>query len=260
MKPLGTLPQNISCEVFLDTIGENIIVADTDFNIKWLNGSAVNLLSHVAPLYGLQGAEAFIGLNMDNFHSNPPYQRKIMGRLTSAHKKRINIKNKFVADIVINPIKSDEEEISGYVVLLMDVTTKAQEEDRKSKLIHQLSVPMLDIWDNIMAVPLIGDIDKERFDMILSKLLDECQNREENYVILDLSQVTELTGGLSVQINKIGSCLRLMGTECIIVGISPNLGYKMVKFEQEFNYLTFFSLKAAIKHILKKENAEIIKY
>ncbi len=258
MKSHGILPANITSEELLNTIGENVIVSDKDFNIVWVNGSAIKLLSRLAPLYDLEEANDFLGKKMDEFHAIPSYQQRLMKNLKRSHKKRISIKNEYIADIVINPIKNSENDIAGYIVLLLDVTTKAQEDERKEQLIQQLSVPMLHIWDNIMAVPLIGDISQDRFETILSRLLDECSKREGNYVLLDLSQVTELTGGLNVQINKIGSCLRLMGTECVIVGISPKLSYQMVKTEQAFNYTTFFSLKEAIKYILRKEHAELI--
>lgn len=254
---LGNLPENISSSEFLNTIGENIIIADKAFNIVWMNDKAESLLSHVAPLYDMEEPLQMIGINMSNFHENPDHQERIMKALTGTHQRRINIKDTFIADIVVNPIHSIQNQITGYVVLLMDVTTKAIEETQKEQLIHKLSVPILHLWENVIAVTLIGAIDQSRFERILTRLLKECEEKEGNYVILDVSEVTELTGGLSTQINRIGNCLQLMGTECIIVGITPKLSFNMVKYEQEFNYQTFFSLQSAIKYIFKKENIHI---
>ncbi|MFC7371368.1 hypothetical protein ACFQPF_06750 [Fictibacillus iocasae] len=112
----------------LDSIGENIIIADKSFTIRWMNAYAARLFEVVVPLYGLSSPEDLIGMSMDRFHKQPSYQQHIMENLTEGHRARIKIKDRFVADIVVTTIKNEINEIEGYVVMLMDVTTKAEEE------------------------------------------------------------------------------------------------------------------------------------
>ncbi|SDJ69330.1 STAS domain-containing protein [Sediminibacillus albus] len=250
MKSLGEVPANISsCEV-LQVIGENIILADKDYNVVWLNPAAVNLLSGLVDDYGLENVEQFVGLNMSFFHSRPAYQQAIMERLENSHRSRIIIKDKIVTDIVINPIKNEQNAILGYVVLLLDVTTKAQEEERKEKLINELSVPLLHIWDNAIAVPLAGPMNVERFDYILASLLDKCKANEALYAAIDLSGVTEWHEEIANQIDRMINGLSLMGTSCIIVGIKPELAKRLGSYAYEVPI--FSTMKAAIKFIISR--------
>lgn len=248
--PLEKFPATICPIEVLKTIGENIILADSDYQIIWFNPTARNLLSKVGPLFDIPNVDSFIGLKMDHFHQNPSYQKSIMSQLTETHRTRINIKNTYVADIVVNPIKDNKnQDIKGYVVMLMDVTTKAQEEKRKDRLIKELSVPLLEIWDDIMAVPLIGPLNEDRFDHILTTLLKACQQNQTKYLVIDLTGLTVLGHVFVHQINKIINCLRIMGTVCHVAGINPELAYRL-SGELNLDVSAFLSTKEALRHII----------
>ncbi|WP_257967929.1 hypothetical protein [Peribacillus deserti] len=139
-----------------------------------MNSRAKQLFSIIAPLFGLSDANEIIGLNMNHFHKRPQHQNKIMETMSEGHRARITIKDQFVGDIVITPIKNEESVIEGYVVMLMDVTTKAEEERKKEHLIHALSIPMIRIWKKTIALPLIGEFDLDRGDRLISSVLQEC--------------------------------------------------------------------------------------
>lgn len=127
----GDLTSNNYSTKILGAIGENIIVADVDYNIVWMNPHAEKLLKKIIPLFNIDSVGDLIGTNMNHFHRNPDYQINIMNNLTETYNSRINIKDTYIADIIINPIK-DNATIVGYVVMLMDVTTKVQEEKREA--------------------------------------------------------------------------------------------------------------------------------
>lgn len=220
---IGTLPEGISLAEAIDSIGENIILADKEYNIVWMNSSAERLLSDIAPLFGISEARKLIGVNMDRFHRNPKYQRELMKHFDGGHRARINIQDRFVSDIVISSIKGRDNELQGYVVMLMDVTTKAEEEEKKEKLLYALSVPMINIWENTIALPLIGKLDKERADRVISSVLPKCVENRINFVLIDLSSLEEFENETMQELHKLSDCLRLIGTQCILVGITPKL-------------------------------------
>lgn len=251
MTAIGTIPTNISLLNALDHIGETIMIADNSYTIRWMNTEACRLLSEVAPLYGIEDCEEIIGMNMDRFHKFPERQKQTMSKLTGVHRARINILNKFVTDIVVTPIKNDEDGIEGYIVMLMDVTTQAEEQQRAEKLIKELSIPMLHIWDKTIALPLIGEFDKTRSDQLIATVLTECADKRIEYVLVDLSGITEFENQIRYQIQMMADSLGLIGTSCILVGISPELAMSIVQLES--NTPTFSSAYSGLRYIMEKQ-------
>lgn len=251
MNGIGIWPENIKALNAINSIGENIILADKNYNIVWLNEAAAKLLSHVVLLFGYSSVKELIGTNMDSFHQNPKYQRDVMEKLTETHRARINIRNQFVADIVVTPIKSLSGIIDGYVVMLMDVTTKAEEDERREKLINALSVPMINIWENTLALPLIGEFDKSRADRLIVSVLEQCAQNNIKNVLIDLSGLYEFERETKFELQKLNDCLNLIGTQCILVGITPELA--MAAGDLNKNILTFQTAYAGLQYIIKSE-------
>lgn len=254
MKALGSLPNTVPAENILESIGENILIADTSYNVVWMNPSAANLLSHIVPLFGLEKVEDILGLNMSFFHITPSRQENIMSSLTSTHRARIHIKDTFVADIIITPVRSDNE-IHAYIVMLMDVTTTAEEEWRKERLIKALSVPIMQIWDSAIAIPLFGDFDLDRGELLLNRVLQYTVEHRIKYVLVDVSGLTEWNNETGSYIKKLGDTVRIIGAECYIAGISPEAAISFSQFD--FNYPTFASIQTGLLKVLENENKSL---
>ncbi|WP_409253921.1 STAS domain-containing protein [Bacillus sp. SCS-153A] len=252
MQPVGKLPDKLSLLNALNSIGENIIIADLEYNVTWMNSFAAKLMTDLAPLFGLESAKDMIGLNMGFFHRSPAYQLKIMKELTEVHKARITIKEKFAADIVITPIKNQMKKIDGYVVMLMDVTTKAKEDQEKERLIKSLSVPIIKVWERTIALPLIGHFDNDRAERMIASVLHECAAGKIEYVVVDLSGIYEFDMNIKFYIQKLCDCLTLIGAQCVIAGITP----EFAKAAGELSGKTpiFSNAHAGLKYVIDKIN------
>lgn len=252
MNEVGAIPKEISVLNALNSIGENIIIADRQFHIQWMNRNASNLLTLIAPLYQLDNSQAFIGLSMDFFHHRPEHQQHIMNNLKDNHRAQITIKNQFVADIVITTIKTNSDVIEGYVVMLMDVTTKAEEEKKKETLIKELSIPILHVWQNTIALPLIGEFDTERANLLITSVLMECSSNRIEYVLIDLSGLQTFEHEVQFHIQKLYDCLKLIGAKCILVGIKPQLAISMGTLERDIP--TYSTTYAGLEAIIENQN------
>lgn len=250
MKAFGHIPDQLSTMQLLNSIGDNILIADKSYAIQWMNVNAAKLLTAIAPLYGLSSAEEMIGLKMDFFHNNPKHQERVMRSFQESHRARITIKNLFVTDIVITPILNAENMTEGYIVMLTDVTTKAEEEKQKEKLLNALSVPIIHIWKKTISLPLIGEFDTERADRMISSVLQECAQHQIQYVLTDLSGLYNVDKAMHHYIQKFTDCLRLIGAECIIVGVTPKLA--MLIGELEKHTLTFQTARAGLEYIIRQ--------
>ena len=251
MKALGSLPDIVPTAKILECIGENILIADLNYNIVWMNPMAAKLLSHIVPLFGLEKVEDVIGLNMSTFHKTPVRQETIMQNLTSTHKARIHIKDKFVTDIIITPVFVDQD-IKAYIVMLMDVTTIAEEEKRRERLIKALSVPIMRIWKSTIAIPLFGDFDPDRGELLLTRVLQNAVENRINHVLVDVSGLTQWNNETGSYIKKLGATLRMIGADFYIAGISSEAAISFSAFD--FKYPTFPSIQSGLMHVLEKEN------
>ena len=254
MNEVGSIPNDISILKALNSIGENIIIADKTFHIRWMNSNASELLSVVAPLIKLENSQSFIGRSMDFFHKRPDHQQQVMNNLETTHRTRITIRDRFVTDIVVTTIKNDLNEIEGYVVMLMDVTTKSEEEKKKEKLIKALSIPILHVWKDTIALPLIGEFDAERADLLISSVLMECSAHRIEYVLISLNGLSDFDSEVQFYIQKLYDCLKLIGAKCILVGISPTLAISMGTLERDIPIYrsTYAGLEAVMD--LQKQN------
>ena len=251
MNEVGSIPNEISMLRALNSIGENIIIADKQFLIKWMNSNASKLMSVIAPLYQLEDSQSFIGLSMDYFYKRPELQRQVMDRLETTHRTRITIRDRFVTDIVVTPIMNDLNEIEGYIVMLMDVTTKSEEEKKKEELIKELSIPILHVWKNTIALPLIGEYDAERADLLISSVLMECSSHRIEYVLISLIGLRNFDSEVQFYIQKLYDCLKLIGAKCILVGISPKLAISMGALERDIP--TYSTTYAGLEVIIEQQ-------
>jgi rsbT co-antagonist protein RsbR len=250
MRPLGLLPEKISLLNALNSIGENIIIANRDYSVAWMNSQSVKLMSDLAPLFGLSSAEEMIGLKMGSFHQTPSRQERIMKELTDIHRARITIRDKFAADIVITPVQNEKKEIDGYVVMLTDVTTKAKEDEEKEKLIKSLSVPIIKVWEKTIALPLIGHFDTDRAETMIASVLHECTANKIEYVLVDLGGIYELDMNIKFHIQKLCDCLSLIGSHCVIAGITPE--FAMAAGELSKGNPVFSNAHQGLKYVISQ--------
>ncbi|KIL45835.1 STAS domain-containing protein [Jeotgalibacillus soli] len=250
MEALGKLPEAIRADDMLNGVEEFIIVANKDYTISWLNPRAVSIMKRLIILFGLENVEQLIGLNMDVFHHNPGHQRKMMKNLKETHRVQINIKDKYIAETLISPIKNKDQEIQGYLLMLLDVTEQVREEKIKEQLIQALSVPIMRIWDDIAALPIVGTLDHIRFDRVMEAILNTCVKDRISHFLIDLSGVAELDEASTYRLSQMTSSLRLIGTQCYLVGIGPELATKMTG--QASNSKNFRNIRKALQVILEK--------
>jgi rsbT co-antagonist protein RsbR len=235
MDAIGRLPIHLNGQFVLEGIQETIMVADLDYRIQWLNSTAVEQLGPLFKLYGVENVKDAIGMSMDMFHAAPSHQQYIMKSLETTHRARINIKDQYVAETIIHPIYDENGEKRAYLLMLLDVTTQANAEKEREKIIEELSTPILKIWDNILAVPIVGKMDETRGTKLAEKVLEECSTFPSTIH---------------------HEALRLIGTKFLIVGISAEMALSLVHYD--YNWTTFASVRQSIACILQEEGKEIV--
>ena len=128
---------------------------------------------------------------------------------------------------------------------------------RQTDEIAEISTPVIRVWDGILALPLIGTLDSARTQVVMENLLQEIVDSGSVIAILDISGVPAVDSLVAQHLIKTVSATRLMGAECIISGIRPEIAQTVVQLGIDLSQVvTKATLASALRHafgILKIE-------
>ena len=115
---------------------------------------------------------------------------------------------------------------------LFTVTTyqKAREDviSRQQLELLELSTPVVKLWEGILAVPMIGTLDSSRTQIVMESLLQKIVETESQIAIIDITGVPTVDTLVAQHLLKTVTALRLMGADCIISGVRPQIAQTIV--------------------------------
>jgi anti-anti-sigma regulatory factor len=100
---------------------------------------------------------------------------------------------------------------------------------RQQTAIQELSTPILQLWDNVLALPVIGVVDTRRSAEIMERLLAEITEQQARYVILDITGVEVVDTRTADHFVKVIKAAELLGTHCVLTGIRPAVAQTLVE-------------------------------
>lgn len=131
---------------------------------------------------------------------------------------------------------------------------------RQQKDIMEMSTPVIKLWDSILAVPLIGTLDSARTQIVMESLLQEIVRTGSKIAILDITGVPTVDTQTAQHLIKTVSAARLMGADCIISGIRPQIAQTIVHLGVDiFDVPTKATMADAVKDALTRLNWRIVK-
>ena len=99
---------------------------------------------------------------------------------------------------------------------------------RQQQDLLELSTPVIKLWDGVLAVPMIGTLDSSRTQVVMETLLQRIVETGANTAIIDITGVPTVDTLVAQHLLKTVSAIRLMGAECIISGIRPQIAQTIV--------------------------------
>jgi rsbT co-antagonist protein RsbR len=140
-----------------------------------------------------------------------------------------------------------------------DSYTRAREEliaDQTEQLL-ELSTPVVKLWEGVVAVPLVGTLDSARAQVVMERLLQTLVDTGSPYAIIDITGVPAVDTQVAQHILKTVVAARLMGADCIISGIRPQIAQTIVALGIEFGDIaTKATLADALRHVLRQTGVQ----
>ncbi|AKT37108.1 STAS domain-containing protein [Chondromyces crocatus] len=147
------------------------------------------------------------------------------------------------------PLRRKDGEIFGVMFHAMDVTEQRKLE-RQQQILHEelvaaqqqsirdLSTPLIPLADELVVMPLVGSIDPGRAGQILETLLTGITTHQAAVAILDITGVRGMDESVAGALIKTAAAARLLGTEMILTGISPEVARTLVEIGADLGAIT----------------------
>jgi rsbT co-antagonist protein RsbR len=130
----------------------------------------------------------------------------------------------------------------------------------QSEQLLELTTPVVKLWEGVLAVPLVGTLDSARTQIVMEKLLEALVDSGSEHAIIDITGVLAMDTQVAQHLLKTVVAARLMGAECTISGIRPQIAQTIVALGIEFGDITTkASLADALRHAMRREGVEVVR-
>ncbi|MCD2166156.1 STAS domain-containing protein [Comamonas koreensis] len=153
--------------------------------------------------------------------------------------------------------------VSFYVDALAQWTVDAYQRTREQLISRQqeelleLSTPVIKLWDGVLAVPMIGTLDSSRTQLVMESLLQRIVETESALAIIDITGVPTVDTLVAQHLLKTVTAIRLMGADCIICGIRPQIAQTIVHLGIDLNSVTTKATLADALALAMKRNGYV---
>lgn len=134
------------------------------------------------------------------------------------------------ANALASELWSATELIDSLALYTTEMYLKAREEiiRRQQEEMLELSTPVVKLWDGILALPIIGTLDSARTQVVMEALLDGIVKTNSRVAIIDITGVPTVDTLVAQHLLKTVTAARLMGADCIISGVRPQIAQTIV--------------------------------
>jgi rsbT co-antagonist protein RsbR len=125
-------------------------------------------------------------------------------------------------------------------------------EDEFRGLIRRLSTPVIQVWDEIQVLPLIGVIDSTRAKQMTEQLLERIVEEQARVVIIDITGVPTVDSAVADHLLRTAKAAGLVGARAILVGISPQVAQTLVRLGVSLGDVeTYSDMRSGLEHALR---------
>ncbi len=226
-------PTKTDYRLMLDSIVDEVIQLDQNGNVVTWNRGAERLKGWTS--------EEVIGRHVTTFYTDEDLHSGLAeremrvaretGRYETEGWRKRKDGTRFWANIVLSAMRDDEGNLVGYVKVARDLTERRAQEElirRQRDEILELSTPVIQVWERVLALPIIGTLDSNRASRLTESLLSQIADLQAEIVILDISGVPTIDTDVAQHLLKTVHAARLMGATSILSGVRPETAQAMV--------------------------------
>jgi rsbT co-antagonist protein RsbR len=125
--------------------------------------------------------------------------------------------------------------------------------------IDELSCPLIEVWDSVLCVPVVGGMDAARSTRMADELLHAVIDRKARYVILDVTGIAVMDTETVDHFQRIVKAVRLLGSTCVMSGVHPSVAQTMIHMGTDLgDIVAHRSLRSALHAWVKRPASGVV--
>jgi len=179
---------------------------------------------------------------------------------------RVDFQN-MLLDVKCIPLRDENGSIQGALLPTVDksdvkqtlheLKAKLALIERQQEVIRDLETPIIQVWDHVLTLPMVGVVDSQRAARVMNDLLEMVVSKSAHYAILDLTGVDTVDTATASHLIQMVSSIRLLGAEGIISGIRPTVAQTLVSLGVDISAIkTCANLQSALRFCIRRLAAE----
>ncbi|HLM75807.1 MAG TPA: STAS domain-containing protein [Polyangiaceae bacterium] len=154
--------------------------------------------------------------------------------------------------------EQSEQAVTELRVAKLDLEQKLDTIEKQQEAISELSAPIIDVWDDVLTLPLVGLIDTKRAVEMTDKLLHRIVESRAKWVLIDLTGVSVVDSMTADHLIKLAKAVQLIGCRCIVTGIGPEIAQTLVALNVSLGDLRpMRSLRQGLKYCIAARRAGV---
>jgi PAS domain S-box-containing protein len=139
---------------------------------------------------------------------------------------------KFWANVVITALRDAEGKLKGFGKITRDLTQRKEGEERikrqAQEILEMATVPVVQVWDGIILVPLIGMLDSARTQQLMERLLQRLTETNSPVAVIDITGVPAIDTQTAQHLIETIKAVRYIGSEVVLTGVRPAIAQTLV--------------------------------
>jgi anti-anti-sigma regulatory factor len=164
----------------------------------------------------------------------------------------LSIELKRMTDDLIDANKMSEDRMAR-------LKAAVEEKERLLKTVRELSSPVIQVWENVLVMPLVGAIDSARATRIMEDLLTGITKHQAEIVIIDITGVPVVDTSVANHLIQTVKAAALLGAKCVVVGISSEVAQSLISLGVDLSgVVTRSNLQAGIRYAMEMMGLEVV--
>ncbi|MFZ6183677.1 PAS domain-containing protein [Nannocystis pusilla] len=243
---------------FLDNLPTSVSVFDRDGNFLLMDGKGLEPI-------GIQPGQ-FVGHNVFSLYGDNDRSAEFIRRGLAGVPTPKTVLEQYGRSYECWHIPSPPDAEAALVGISIEVTESRQREkellekleliERQQRVIRELSTPIIEVWEGIVVLPIIGLMDSVRTAELMDNLLQAVGRQRAHHAILDMTGIEVVDTATAGHLLRMIRAIRLLGAEGIITGINPGIAQTIVTQGMDLrDIVVHATLREALKHCITAGSA-----
>jgi PAS domain S-box-containing protein len=170
--------------------------------------------------------------------------------------------SRFWANVTITPLREQAGNLIGFGKVTHDLTERKQAEGmiaRQAREILDVSTPVVQVWEGVIAAPLIGTLDSQRTEEFMERLLQRIVETNSPVALIDITGVPTIDTQTAQHLIETVTAVRMLGAQVVLTGVRPALAQTLVHLGIDLSHImTRSSMSAGLRVALDLLDLQVI--